>query len=129
MNANQSSRKTETEEDGFFDRLTSFRKEGESLNQFAKRTQIPYATLRMWGRGASPKPTTVETVAQKLSCDASWLAFGPEEEWWAKHGRKPTLTSQTNIQPRMTWKPVTGPLSISKTAAHNNICSQIHCML
>jgi len=66
----------ETQEETFFDRVTSFRKEGESLNHFAKRTKIPFATLKLWKNGASPCLCTVIIVAEKLQAEIVWLAFG-----------------------------------------------------
>jgi len=81
MSTNQESgRKIETEKDGFYKRVISFRKEGESLNEFAERTGIPYATLEVWKNGASPCLCTVIIVAEKLQAEIVWLAFGPGNE-------------------------------------------------
>lgn len=65
---------------GFFRRVFSCRKQGETLRAFSLRTKIPYSSLRGWRNGASPRTPTIVRVGRILDRDPRWLCFGDPKD-------------------------------------------------
>lgn len=63
----------------FFERLSTRRLPGETLDQFAVRLGVPIPTMRRWNVGVRPTDgNRYLELAELLGVRPQWLAFGEE---------------------------------------------------